>query len=128
MTTFNRTAILVKPSQSFLDWLHQADPTSKHLTLEDLRREPMVYLLPKCENEKRSASTSNACPARFSRSHSTAETVCLRRRLRDATWKPSIGGSSGVFTRWWSISATTRYFKKRSNPLGFMLRSWLAVL
>jgi hypothetical protein len=52
MIGVNRTAIVVKPGQSFLDWLHRADPTSKHLTLEDLRREPTVYLLPECENEK----------------------------------------------------------------------------
>ncbi len=52
MITVNRTAIVVKPGQSFLDWLHRADATSKHLILEDLRREPTVYLLPECENPK----------------------------------------------------------------------------
>jgi hypothetical protein len=29
-----------------LEWLHRADPTSGELTLEDLRRDPSVYLLP----------------------------------------------------------------------------------
>jgi hypothetical protein len=50
--TVNRTAIVVKPGLPFLDWLHRADPTSSELSLEDLRREPTVYLLPKCENEE----------------------------------------------------------------------------
>ena len=52
MTTVNRAAIVVRPGQPFLDWLHRADPTSSELNLEDLRREPTVYLLPECENER----------------------------------------------------------------------------
>ena len=52
MMTINRTAIVVKPDQSFLDWLHRADPTSNELSLEDLQREPTVYLLPECEAEE----------------------------------------------------------------------------
>ena len=51
MITLNRTAIVVRPGQPFLDGLHRADPTSSELRLEDLRREPTVYLLPECENE-----------------------------------------------------------------------------
>jgi hypothetical protein len=51
MFTLNRAAIVVMPAQPFLDWLHQVDPTSAELTLEDLRREPTIYLLPECENE-----------------------------------------------------------------------------
>ena len=52
MTTINRTAIVVRAGQPFLDWLHRADPTSSELNLEDLRREPTVYLLPESENEE----------------------------------------------------------------------------
>ena len=52
MTTINRTAIIVMPGQPFLDWLHGADLTSRELSLEDLRREPTVYLLPECQNEE----------------------------------------------------------------------------
>ena len=52
MITINRTAIVVMPRQPFLDWLHRADPTSGGLSLEDLRREQTVYLLPECENEE----------------------------------------------------------------------------
>jgi hypothetical protein len=51
MITINRTAIMVRPGQPFLDWLHRADATSSELSLGDLRREPTVYLLPECENE-----------------------------------------------------------------------------
>jgi len=43
--------MMVMPAQPFLDWLHQVDPTSAHLTLADLRQEPAIYLLPECESE-----------------------------------------------------------------------------
>ena len=46
MNTINRSAVVVIPAQPFLDWLHEADPTSAHLTLSDLRDEPTIYLLP----------------------------------------------------------------------------------
>ena len=46
MNTINRSAVAVIPAQPFLDWLHEVDPTSAHLTLNDLRDEPTIYLLP----------------------------------------------------------------------------------
>ena len=46
MRVINRSLLVVLPKQPFLDWRHRADPTSESLTLEDLRREPSVYLLP----------------------------------------------------------------------------------
>ena len=51
MLTINRTAIVVKPGQRFLDWLHQADATSADLKLDDLRLEATIYLLPECDSE-----------------------------------------------------------------------------
>ena len=51
MVTVNRTAIVVKPGQRFLEWLHQADLSSANLKLDDLRLEPTIYLLPECESE-----------------------------------------------------------------------------
>jgi len=44
--TINRSAIVIQPQKPFLDWLHRADPTSEGLTLESLRMEPTIYLLP----------------------------------------------------------------------------------
>jgi hypothetical protein len=52
MDTINRSAVIVMPAQPFLDWLHQADPTSAELALEDLRREPTIYLLPEYDTEE----------------------------------------------------------------------------
>ena len=56
MKTINRSAVAVMPAQPFLDWLHQADPTSAYLSLNDLRLEPTIYLLPEYDTKKRRAS------------------------------------------------------------------------
>ena len=45
MHTVDRSALVVRPAQPFLDWLDRVDPASAHLTLEDLRQEPTIYLL-----------------------------------------------------------------------------------
>jgi len=52
MNTINRSALVVKPAQPFLDWLHRVDATSTHLTLDDLRLEPTIYLLPEWETDE----------------------------------------------------------------------------
>jgi hypothetical protein len=48
----NRSAIVVKPRQPFLDWLHMADPTSRNLSLRELVQEPTIYLIPECDTEE----------------------------------------------------------------------------
>ena len=49
MALLNRSALVVKPKQPFLEWLHAADPTSQRLTLADLSRESTIYLIPECD-------------------------------------------------------------------------------
>lgn len=51
MRAINRSAIIVRPAQPFLDWLHQADSTSAELTLDGLRNDPSEYLLPTHDTE-----------------------------------------------------------------------------
>ena len=48
MVRWNRSALVVRPGQPFLDWLHTADPTSHDLTLPDLAFEPRIYLIREC--------------------------------------------------------------------------------
>jgi len=50
--TLNRSAIVVKPKQRFLDWLHAADPTSHGITLSDVAEEPTIYLIPACDTNE----------------------------------------------------------------------------
>ncbi len=45
----NRSAVVVKPKQPFLDWLHNADPTSIDITLDEVGLEPTIYLIPECD-------------------------------------------------------------------------------
>jgi hypothetical protein len=52
MIMINRNAIVVRPGRAFLDWLHHADPTSADLKLEDVQREPTVYMIPECDSEE----------------------------------------------------------------------------
>ena len=52
MITINRNAIVVWPGKAFLDWLQGADPTSADLKLEDLQREPTVYMIAECDSEE----------------------------------------------------------------------------
>jgi len=47
----NPSAVVVKPKQPFLDWLHRADPTSGGITLEEVGREPTIYLIPECDTK-----------------------------------------------------------------------------
>jgi hypothetical protein len=50
--TLNRSAIMVRPKQPFLDWLHTADPTSLEPTLRNLVQEPTIYLIPECDTNE----------------------------------------------------------------------------
>jgi hypothetical protein len=52
MNTTNRSALVVIPARPFLDWLHQADPTSTQPSLNDLRKEATIYLLPEYDTEE----------------------------------------------------------------------------
>jgi hypothetical protein len=52
MNTMNRSAVVVTPAQPFLDWLHRVDASSADLTLEDLRVDPSIYLLPEWESDE----------------------------------------------------------------------------
>ena len=56
MDVINRSAVIVMPAEPFLKWLHRADSTSAELTLADLRREPMIYLLPPYDTKEEALS------------------------------------------------------------------------
>lgn len=52
MDTLNRSALVVKPRQRFLDWLHTADSTSQGITFLDVTEEPTMYLIPECDTDE----------------------------------------------------------------------------
>ena len=44
--TLNRTVVLLGPKQPFLDWLNDVDPDDEALTVEDVRDDNEVFLIP----------------------------------------------------------------------------------
>ena len=46
MSEINRSLIVVKPKQPFLDWTRALDDESKELTLESMCEDSTVYLVP----------------------------------------------------------------------------------
>lgn len=51
MQTLNRCAVVVAPKQPFLDWIRSVDPSNAHLTMEEIRGDPSIYLFPDCNFE-----------------------------------------------------------------------------
>lgn len=51
MKLLNRSALSVKPTQVFLDWVNSLEPTvgDDDLTLDDVDRENTVYLIPEMD-------------------------------------------------------------------------------
>ncbi len=52
MKMLNRSAITVKLSQDFVDWINNLDDDSETLTLQDVNEEATVYLIPEIEDEE----------------------------------------------------------------------------
>lgn len=51
MITVNRSALIVKPKQPFLDWVNSVEPTSPNITLRDVQDEPTIYLVPEIDSD-----------------------------------------------------------------------------
>ncbi|GKW50232.1 hypothetical protein [Halomonas sp. NCCP-2165] len=51
MKLLNRSALSVKPTQPFLDWINSLEPTvgEDDLTLDDIDRESTIYLIPEMD-------------------------------------------------------------------------------
>ncbi len=54
MKLLNRSALSVKPTQAFVDWINSLEPTvgNDDLTLDDIDRENTVYLIPEMDTEE----------------------------------------------------------------------------
>ncbi|SFU60082.1 hypothetical protein [Halomonas korlensis] len=51
MKLLNRSALSVRPTRHFVDWINQLEPTmgDDDLTLDDVERESTVYLIPEMD-------------------------------------------------------------------------------
>ncbi|MDX1319557.1 MAG: hypothetical protein R3204_09115 [Oceanospirillum sp.] len=52
MKMLNRSAMTVKLTQEFVDWINNLDEGSEPLTLADVNEEATVYLVPEIEDEE----------------------------------------------------------------------------
>ncbi|OOV88666.1 hypothetical protein [Oceanospirillum linum] len=52
MKMLNRSAMTVKLTQEFVDWINNLDDGSEPLTLSDVNEEATVYLIPEIEDEE----------------------------------------------------------------------------
>ncbi|SHE65782.1 hypothetical protein SAMN02745148_00914 [Modicisalibacter ilicicola DSM 19980] len=52
MKLLNRSALSIKPTQAFVDWINSLEPTvgDDDLTLDDIDRESTVYLIPEMDS------------------------------------------------------------------------------
>ena len=51
MWSVNRSVLVVRPRQPYLDWVHSLDDEGKQVTLDDLRRECTALLVPLVEDD-----------------------------------------------------------------------------
>ncbi|MCC7086493.1 MAG: hypothetical protein IT427_15955 [Pirellulales bacterium] len=51
MWSINRSILVVRPRQPYLDWVHSLDEGGKKFTLQDLRHDGTSYLVPQLEDE-----------------------------------------------------------------------------
>ena len=109
LPTLNRSALVVKPKQPFLDWLHKADPTSLELTMSDLIREPTIYLIPECDtNEDLTDVLRELCEEIFEEQLAGWFTVT-------ATWPRD--RSFDVFCRWFAYEHHSMLVDLCDEPL-----------
>lgn len=52
LPSLNRNAIVVRATSTFLAWAKQHPDPQPQLTLDDIRRQPTVYLVPEGENDE----------------------------------------------------------------------------
>jgi hypothetical protein len=52
MNEVNRSALIVKPKQPFVDWLKFVDPTDDKITVENVNDDSPLYLIPECGSKQ----------------------------------------------------------------------------
>ena len=50
MQSINRTAVIIKPKQPFVDWINSTPDDSSNYTLEQVNRENITFLIPEYDD------------------------------------------------------------------------------
>ena len=107
--TLIRSAVVVKPKQPFLDWLHTADSTSSDLTLQELAVEPAIYLVPGCDTPEEVADVL----------HELCEEIFVEQLAGwfndTTTWPPD--RSFNIFCRWFDYQHHSMLIDLCDEPL-----------
>jgi len=61
MSEINRSLIILRPKQPFLDWACSLDEESKDLTLEGLNEDSTAYLIPEIWQDSDQEEFLNTC-------------------------------------------------------------------
>ncbi len=123
MEMINRAAIIVKPAQPFLDWLHRVDSTSAHLRLEDLQREPTIYLVPEYDREDEALEFLSQKAEEIFEEHLDGCIGYRRLGQRRAICRHSGAGLNLAFIPWSWIFAMSQLSTKKCNETRRLPRS-----
>jgi len=107
--TLNRTVILLGPRQPFLDWLNDVDPDDEALTLEDLREDNEVFLIPQLSDN---IDSKKWIEARWS---FLFEHMLMGWIEDEALWPQS--RTLDMFTKWFDIEIHTMAWDLADDPL-----------
>ena len=106
-----RCAIVVKPKKSVFDWLRTIDP-SLDLSLEDLRRDSHLYLVPDYEN---AADIEKAIEKYIKSNYSGIFLNEISGWILDSSLYPKI--TFQTFQDWFEVSTHTMIFDTVSGSL-----------
>ena len=109
MKILNRAAIIVIPKQPFVDWINFADAEGDELTLEEVREDATIYLVPETDGpEHISRVLHDFCRSIFEEQ--------LASWIPDDTLWP-IDRSFDVFCRWFAVSSHGTVIDLSPEPL-----------
>jgi hypothetical protein len=60
MWSVNRSVLVVRPRQPYLDWVHSVDEGGQNFTLADLRNDCTAYLIPEFDDDGHQAQIVEA--------------------------------------------------------------------
>lgn len=107
--TLNRTVVLLAPNEPFLDWLNDVDPDEQALTLEDLREDNEIFLIPQFSDN---IDSEKWVEARWS---SLFEHMLMGWVEDEGQWPQN--RNLDMFRKWFNIEIHTMAWDLSDDPL-----------
>lgn len=112
--TLNRTVVLLVPREAFLEWLNDADPTDEPLTMEDLRDDSNVFLIPQFSDDMDSMKWIEK------RWNVLFEHMLLEWMVDETMWPENI--TLEMFREWFEVEIHTMAWDLAKEPL--LVEDW----